>query len=203
MQATQEFVVEPSVLDIQTPNLSDDESASLLEAINEIRAGRKQYLVLLTNRKVRKANGDYAYGPKRVAGEDYDALPGVSPNTHIGWMSKAPTNKRGEVYVYVYDEARAQAGENGHTNVTMTGIQSFKILAERPGPLAYQAEPESPRLEQSQASQGFAPQPFDPRTLMAQAMFLQAQAASLQAQASALMAQAMFASQQINASSSL
>lgn len=193
MQAVEapEFVALPPVLDIQTPNLMDDEAEALLTAINGVRSGERQYLVLLTNRKVRKANGDYAHGRKRVAGEDYDALPGVAPNTHIGWLTKAPTNKRGEVYVYVYDEARAQAGENGHTNVTMTGIQSFKILSERPGPLAQQ--PEAPRLEQQ--PQGFAQQPFGPQALMAQAMFLQAQAAALQAQAAALMAQAMFAAQ--------
>jgi len=182
--ATVEFKALPAVAELHTPNLTEAERDALLDCINGVRSGEKQYLVLLTNRKVRNSAGEYLHGQKRVPGEDYDPCAALTPDAHLGWMSKAPTNKANEVYIYVYDEARALAGENGHTNVTMVGIRSFRVLAERPGPLAESA----PQLQQEQpAPQQFGPQ-FDPRLLMAQSMFLMAQA--LTVQAAALTAQA-------------
>ena len=181
-----EFEALPGVENISTPNLSDEESVALLDCINNIRSGRKQYLVLVRHRKARKPNGNYAHGRARVPGQDYDALPGVSPETHIGWMTKAPTNQQGNTYVYVYDEARALDGERGHTNMGLDDIYGFRVLAERPGPLA--------RLEQQ--PQGFQPQGFDPRWLMAQACFAQAQACFAQAQACFAMGQALLAQAQ-------
>lgn len=184
-EAVREYVALPPVPNIVAPNLTDTESDKLLDCINAVRSGEKQFLVLLTNRKVRNGAGEYAHGRKREAGHDYDPCEGLTPDAHLGWMSKAPTNKQGEVYVYVYDEARALAGENGHTNVTMVGIRSFRVLAERPGPLA--VEPKTaPQLQQA-PQPAPQPAPFDPRLLMAQSMFAMSQALALQAQA--LMAQ--------------
>lgn len=183
----------PPVSAIATPNLTDSESVEFLDSINAVRSGEKQFFVLLTNHKVLKADGGYAHGPKRVPERDYDPHPALKPHAHMGWMSKAPTNDRGEVYVYVFDAARAQAGEKGHTNVTMEGIHSFKVLNERPGPLA---KPEPVRLERKPEPVAPQPEPVDYKPLMVQAMALYAQSASLQAQATALMAQALMAYQQ-------
>jgi len=162
----------PPVTDIVTPNLSDAESVALLDAINAVRSGEKDFQVLLTNSKV-------TGGRKRLGGVDYDPVAGLAPHAHLGWLTKAPTNKKGEVYVYVYDEARAQAGENGHTNVTMRGIQSFRVLGERPGPHARKPAQSNAQALFAQAlfAQGQA------QALFAQALFAQGQAQALFAQA--------------------
>jgi hypothetical protein len=125
-----------------------------------------------------------------MPGVDYEPLPGLTPDCHIGWMSKAPTNQRGEVYFYVYDKARALAGENGHTNITLQGVRSFEVLWSRPGPLAQEPQ-EAPNLQQ-QAPQGFPQQPqgFSPEMLMAQNLMLMAQNLILMAQSLTAQAQA-------------
>lgn len=178
----------PPVTDISTPNLTDKESALLLDCINKVRSGEKEYLVLLTNKKVTNT-------PKRMPVEDYQPHPALAPNAHKGWLVAAPTNKEGKVYLHLLDGARIPPddGDFGHTRITMDGILSFEVLRERPGPLApfeYEAGPEAPQPEHGPPPPipSFG-QPFDPRVLMAQALMFQAQAMLLQAQA--LMAQAM------------
>lgn len=177
-----EFAVLPEVGDIVTPHLTSRESSALLDCINKLRSGERVYLVRLTNRKIQKPDGTYAYGRKREAGTDYVADPALAQDAHEGIMYAAPTNKRGEVYLRLKDGARAPEDEaHGWTCVSLQGIRSFRVLGEFPGPLA----PEPARLH------GEAPTPspaFDPRVLMAQAMFAQAQALILMGQA--LMAQA-------------
>jgi len=177
MQTATEFEVMPPVTDIGTPNLTAEESAELLDCINAVRAGEEHYLVLLTNHKVTET-------PKRLPDRDYDPVKALAPHAHLGWMSRAPTNKRGEVYIYVFDEARALAGENGHTCITMQGIHSFKVLNSRPGPEAT-ARIEAARLERRTQPE---PEPLAPSELIAQAMYHSAQAQALMAQA--LLAQA-------------
>lgn len=195
MQATQEFVALPPVVDISAPHLTASESAALLECINQVRTGQRVYLVRLVNRKLRKPDGSYKHGRKRVAGEDYVADPALAPDAHEGILYAAPTNKRGEVYIRVLDGARRppapddeDAPEYGFTCASMEGLRSFRVLAEFPGPLA-QPEPVAAGL-----NVGPQPQPsfdgFNPQALMALAMSLQATAAGLQAQAVALQAQA-------------
>jgi hypothetical protein len=147
----------PPVIDIMTPNLSDTESVALLDAINAVRSGEKDFQVLVTNNKV-------TGGRKRLAKVDYDPVEGLAPHAHLGWMTKAPTNKKGRVYIYIFDEARAQAGENGHTNISMDGIRSFRTLGERPGPHAPQ-------------------RPNNAQALMADALYAQGQALILASQA--------------------
>jgi len=183
MQAVQEFQALSSVLDISAPHLSAEEVVELLDCINAVRSGEKQFLVKVTNRKV-------GVSLARRPGVDYDPLPGLTPDCHIGWMSKAPTNKRGEVYFYIYDEARALAGENGHTNITLQGVRSFHVLTSQPGPLAQQPQ-QAPNLRQ-QAPQGFPQQPqgFSPEMLMAQNLMLMAQNLILVAQSLTAQAQA-------------
>jgi len=169
----------PPVESIDAHQLTDAERIALLRCINGVRSGRFTYEVLLSNRKTTDA-------APRVAGEDYNPHNALAPGGHLGRMLRAPTNKRGLVYVYVYDEGRALNGENGHTNVTMAGITSFKVLSEHPGPLAQlhhgtgrDSEPE--------------PQPFDPRALMAQLMIAQGQGMVTQGQSMILMGQTILA----------
>jgi len=173
----------PPVESIDTPRLSESERAEFLRCINGVRSGRYTYEVLLSNHKETDT-------PPRIAGEDYDRHNALAPGGHLGRMLRAPTNQRGLVYVYVYDEGRALNGENGHTNVTMAGVSSFKVLSEHPGPLAQlhhgtgrDSEPEP------------QPQPFDPRSvvLMAQLMIAQGQGMVTQGQSMILMGQTILA----------
>jgi hypothetical protein len=189
-QTPVDFTPLPSVADISTPHLTSKESSKLLECINGLRSGEKQYLVRLTNRKARKPDGSYKHGKKREAGVDFKADPALAPDAHEGIFYAAPTNKQGEVYLRLKDGARAPEDEDhGWTCVSLSQIRSFRVLGEFDGPLANPAqatEPEAPRLEQPQGFPGGF-QGFDPRILMAQAMFAQAQAMILMGQA--LMAQ--------------
>lgn len=212
MQATDEkpFVALPPVGDISTPHLTATESSKLLDAINAVRAGEKVYTVRLTQRKLRKPDGSYKHGRKRVPGVDYVPDPALAPDAHEGLLYAAPTNKRGEVYLRLRDGARRPvdlaegADEFGFTCATMEGLRSFRILAEFDGPLA--APKPEPQPEPAGLHGGPQPQPFgggfDPQALVAlamsfnaQAATLQAQAASLNAQAAALLAQAAYAAQ--------
>jgi len=191
-QTAPEFTAQSPVPDISTPHLTTRESSKLLECINGIRSGEKEYLVRLTNRKLQNSDGSYKHGKRRESPGDFEADPALAPDAHEGIMYAAPINKRGEVYLRLKDGARApQDEEFGFTCVTLEGIRSFRVLGEFPGPLAPEpvSEPEAPRLEQPQGFPGFQGFPgVDPRILMAQAMFTQAQAMILMGQA--LMAQA-------------
>ena len=159
------------VANVVTPHLTQDEHDSLLDAINGVRAGEKEYYVLLTNRKVTKSR-------KRIADEDYVPHKALAPFAHKGWLVAAPTNQKGAVYLHVYDDARQnEAAEHGHTRISMLGIRSFEVLRTRSGPLAPEEGEQAPQLEQQVVPQPMAYQPCgDPRVMLAQAMFLQAQA---------------------------
>jgi hypothetical protein len=160
---------------IQADALTPSELEELRECIFKVRSGQREYNVLLTNRKQTKSK-------KRLPGQHYDPNPALAPHAHKGWLVAAPTNKKGEVYLHLYDEARAQARGDGfgHTRVTLRGLRSFEVLGERDGPLA----PDEPQTAQATA-QAVG---LDPRVLMAQAMLMQA--AGLNYMAQALMAQA-------------
>jgi hypothetical protein len=145
--AAASFTAEPELTALVAPNLTAEESSELLRCINDVRQGRKVFYVRLTNRKVTNT-------PKRMPETDYRPDPGLAPHAHEGMLVRAPTNKKGHVYLHVLDEARIPthckrcgeelvsrrcAGcnhEHGHTRVTMEGILSFKVLGDKPGPLA-------------------------------------------------------------------
>ena len=98
MQATA-FAPLPTVGDISTPGLTDEESASVLDCINGLRTGENTYLVRLVYDKQTNAK-------PRIGGEDYVADPALRPNAHEGVLVAAPTNKRREVYLRMADGAR-------------------------------------------------------------------------------------------------
>jgi hypothetical protein len=163
----------PPVTDITTPNLTTEESVELLECINKVRAGELEFSVLLTNKKVSPS-------PRRKPGPDYLPHPALRSHAHKGWMVSANTNKKGEVYLHILDEARRTADNPyGHTRITMKGILSFEVLGQRPGPLAAEFRPQLLQGDQQPAQP-----PFDPTQILAQAhaLALQAQALSVQAQ---------------------
>lgn len=177
----------PSII---TPNLTDEEAAELLDAINDVRAGDKEFYVVVTNKKVTKSR-------KRLPERNYVPHPALAPHAHKGWLVAANTNKKGEVYLHILDEARRrpeQDENHHHTRVTMKGILSFEIQKVRSGPLAAVWFPErlykpenGPREPAQDASQE-APNPdlafiYDPRFLRAQAALLRAHAVIQQAQA--------------------
>ncbi len=164
---------------IVCPNLTDNERIKLQACIDRVRSGEREFFVRVTNHKVTRSR-------KRVDGEDYNAKRALAPHAHEGWLVAAPTNKKGEVYIHIFDEARAKdPNEFGHTRITMMGIQSFEVVRDpltgqditRPGPLGIEdARQPAPKQAQAQQAQAQQPQLGDPRLLMAQAMFFQAQA---------------------------
>lgn len=173
---TNRFVAEEPLSVIVTPHLKAEESAKLLACINAVRTGEKVFYVRLTNHKVTN-------GPKRIPPADYVADPALAPHAHEGLLVAAPINRKHKVYLRIHDEARKpdEGRDFGFTNISMDGIESFKVLGERPGPLA-KPEPVAP------APQPHAFQQVDPAAMMAQSMFMMAQ--SMSQMAMALMAQA-------------
>lgn len=162
---------------IVTPNLSAPESARLLECMNKVRSGERVYYVRITYHKVTKA-------PARVPGTDYVADPGLRPNAHEGWLVEARINRKGAPYIRLHDEARRpdnNGRDYGFTCNSMEGIESFKVLGERPGPKARSYE--APRQEQPQAVQAQASIVQMAVTMQAQGMFMMGQAMVLMAQA--------------------
>ena len=162
---------------IRADGLQSDELVTLKECIAGVRAGKKEYFVLLTNRKQTNSK-------KRMPGEHYAANPALAPHAHRGWLVAAPTNKKGLVYLHIYDEARAkEKGERfGHTRVTLQGLRSFEVEHDprsyqpitRPGPLGQPQPVPTPQP-------ATVPMP-DPQALMGQAMILMGQAMVIQAQ---------------------
>jgi hypothetical protein len=152
---------------ISTPNLSNEESAALLDCINAVRSGEKVFLVRLTNQKVTKSR-------KRQPGVDYRPDPALRPHAHEGLLVKAPTNGQGEVYLHILDQARRPGDEeHGHTRITMRGILSFRVLAEYTGPNG-RAAPEPVAV---------APQDMLAQSLLMQAQAMMSMAMALQQQA--------------------
>lgn len=168
---------------IRADALRPAELAELQECVRHVQSGELQYYVELTNRKQTKSK-------KRLPGEHYDPDPALRPHAHRGWLVAAPTNLQDEVYLHIYDEARAKVqGENfGHTRVTLRGLRSFKALTDprtgeritRPGPLGSPAST-GPGQTPPFAGQSFPA--FSPQMLMAWAMFMQGQALAMMAQA--------------------
>jgi len=150
---------------IDADALRAGELEELRECIYQVQTGKLEYYVLLTNRKQTRSK-------KRMPGQDYDPNPALAPHAHKGWLVAAPVNKKGFVYLHIYDEARAQErGEGfGHTRITLQGLRSFEVLRDRPGPLA-EPEPETPKPVQGP----------DPQALMGQAMVFMGQAMIAQA----------------------
>jgi hypothetical protein len=131
------FVALPPVAVIVAPKLSQVEAAKLLDVINGVRSGEAQYVVTVTYDKVTKAK-------PRIEGTDYQALPGTTCKLHTGTVVKAPTNKKGAIYLLVRDAARApipgevvaEGEEAGWTAVKPEGLTSFRVLAKQDGPVA-------------------------------------------------------------------
>ena len=175
-QQTRVFVAESEVSAVHAPHLSDEAQRDLLNAINDVRTGKKVFYVRLTNRKVTKA-------PARVPEQDYRPDPGLQPHAHEGWLIAAPTNRKRKVYLRLKDEARQRMVEDDgprgwfHTCISLEGIRSFKILRDAPGPEAL-AQPQP----QAAPAQAVAAPAFDAQ-LAAQALMLQSQALMCQAQA--------------------
>ena len=191
-QRTREYVGEPPVTAISTPNLTEKSAGKLLNCINAVRSGEKVFFVRANNRKVTNS-------PKRMPGRDHKGDPGLSPGTHEGWLVSAPTNKKGKVYLHILDRARAGVDSDveaydmtwaevqaeldqdkllpknercwNHTRITMLGIQSFRVITSQD---RYPEPQAAPVLVNPQAM-------VQSLMLQSQALMLQAQALSIQA----------------------
>ena len=172
---------------LDAPNLRPEQAQRLLECINDVRQGRKVFLVRATNNKV-------SNGPARLPDQDYVPDPGLAVNAHEGIMTRAALNKKtGIPYFYMKDGARApESEEHGHTNISLAGITSFKVLGEFPGPLA-PADPQRVTPQQAQMAQAVA---LQASAVQVQASILQAPVLGIQADA--LKAQAEQLAQSLN-----
>jgi hypothetical protein len=172
------FTAEPPISCIVTPGLKPEESARLLACINDVRAGRKVYFVRMTYHKVTDA-------PPRIPPQDYVPDPALRPCAHEGMLVQASINRKGALYLRLHDEARRPpeaSRDFGYTCVSLDGIESFKVLGERPGPVA--------QREQAQR-EAAAPAPTAPT--MQQILAMQAQGMFMMGQAMFQMAQTMLA----------
>ena len=171
-------------------SISPEERAALLKCVNGVRSGEVEYYVVVTNRKQTKSK-------KRMPGEDYAPDPALVPYAHKGWLVAANKNQKKEVYLHIYDEARAKLkGDNyGHTRVTLRGLRSFKIETDprtgeeitRPGPMGL----DDPAADPAPVAEAQAPvAPFDPN-LAAQSLMVQSQAFMAQSQAFMAQSQAL------------
>lgn len=135
------FEAEDPITCLSAPHLSSEEAAKLLVCVNKVRSGERVYYVRVTNHKVTNT-------PKRVAMEDYVPDPALKPHAHEGFLVAAKINKKGRLFLRICDEARAPEGEEfGFTSITMDGIESFKVLGERPGPLSRPETAPSPQAD--------------------------------------------------------
>jgi len=73
--------------------------------------------VVVSYRKVTKAK-------RRIIGEDFRGLPGVSVDTHIGRAVKVARNKAEDVYFTLLD-ANRDGDERGFTAIRPEGIRGF------------------------------------------------------------------------------
>jgi hypothetical protein len=106
-----------------TPHLGGLEHAALLLALNSVILNTGSVHVSLTYEKQTNTR-------PRVAGEDYVAMPGVSPATFIGQILLVGRNKKsGSLYFYVPSLTRADGSSpRGPTNLKPEGVRSFVVM---------------------------------------------------------------------------
>jgi hypothetical protein len=110
--------------------LSQEARDVLLAAINGTRMGVFLFSVACEYDKQTKAK-------PRIEGETYVGLPGTTSKLHLGTLVAAPTNKEGEVYLRVFDMARADGESAANwTALKLSGLKSFQVRGASPGPLA-------------------------------------------------------------------
>ena len=129
------FTVNPS--DLNTPNLSQAEAQALLTTVNAVAMGLGSATVSVCYNKQTKTKA-------RIAGEDYVAMPGVTPEAQTGTISvhrraNNRANQRkgvvGQVYLKIKSVTRANGQEAfGYTNVRPEGLTAFVVLGFTPAP---------------------------------------------------------------------
>lgn len=167
---TNGFTPLPPISCIVAPHLKAEESARLLDCMNKVRSGEKVYLVRLTNHKVTSA-------PKRVPPKDYVEDPALRPHAHEGLLVEARINRKGRPFIRIHDEARrppVEGREFGYTCISLDGIESFKVLGERPGPVTLRRQQEEARRVEQQAPQAVNLQAI--LAMQAHGMFMMGQA---------------------------
>lgn len=121
--------------EISTPHLDLPSKAALMTAINVVDAGLMEVTVSMTYRKQTRTR-------KRLAGEDYVGMPGVTMASQIGILRvlrrvNSERNRRagvaGKVYFRVVSCTRANGVDPaGFTNIRPEGITAFVVLGARP-----------------------------------------------------------------------
>jgi hypothetical protein len=117
--------------DLNTPNLGQSERAALLLALNSVIVGTGRVYVSFTYQKQTKTKA-------RKPGEDYVAMPGVSPDAFTGRLSLVArrvdnrANRRagvvGKVFFHVPSTTRANGiNPYGPTNFRPDGVLSFVV----------------------------------------------------------------------------
>jgi len=135
--------------DLNTPKLSILEKQALLVTLNAVGAGMGEAHVAMTYNKQTKA-------PPRLPGEDYVAMPGVSPEAQHGVITSVfrltnnAENRRkgrvGAVRFRVRSATRADGVEAaGWTTMIPDGLTSFVVTGFAP---AQQQSPQQPQQRQ-------------------------------------------------------
>lgn len=121
--------------ELNTPNLSFDQQAKLAALLSMVSGGYAKIQLSLTYTKQTETK-------RRIAGQHYQALPGVSFESQIGEVTvhrhvDNPENRRkqrvGRVYLRVKSITRmpinGQMGEVGYTNIRPEGIMAYAVTA--------------------------------------------------------------------------
>jgi hypothetical protein len=130
--------------ELHTPKLPPQQKGVLLTTLNAVEAGTGLATVHMTYRKQTKSK-------PRLAGEDYVAMPGITPEVQIGQITSVfrlkdnPKNRKagtvGHVRFRLASMSRADGvNPTGFTTVIPAGITSFALTGFQPSPAALQAQ---------------------------------------------------------------
>lgn len=142
--------------ELSCPDLPPQQFAALLTTLNAVEMGAGVATVHMTYRKQTKAK-------PRIAGEDYVAMPGITPEVQNGQITSVfrlkdnAKNRRegtvGAVRFRLASMSRADGiSPTGFTTVIPSGITSFALIGFQPSPAALRAQ--QPQQGQAQTPPG-------------------------------------------------
>lgn len=137
--------------ELDTPSLPAQQKAVLLTTLNAVEAGTGVATVHMTYRKQTNSK-------PRIAGEDYVAMPGITPEVQIGQITSvfrlkdnAKNRREGKVGAVRFRLASMSRADGvtptGFTTVIPSGIRSFAMTGFAPTPV--QAPSQTPSQTQT------------------------------------------------------
>ena len=134
--------------ELNTTNLPQQQKAVLLTTLNAVEAGTGVATVHMTYRKQTKSK-------PRIAGEDYVAMPGITPEVQIGQITSvfrlkdnAKNRREGKVGAVRFRLASMSRADGitptGFTTVIPSGITSFAMTGFAPTPVQAPTQTQTP-----------------------------------------------------------